>query len=255
MAITDYLRQILSKNDILAAGKIPGAVIVKKFGFNPLVGAAKTTVWDQGGLYPWTDTAEIFTISSDNAADDIAGVGARTATVFGVDDNYAEYSVSVELTGLTPVEIITNGWRANRIVVDTAGTSGFNVGKIHVGYGIVALGIPANILAIIRPTYNQTQMAVYTVPAGKVAFISDYYNNTGAGKDATIESYARPLGSVFQLKRIVSAFENNFYFPNRFPFYFEEKTDIEIRAISSAAGAPVSVGFDMLIIDKAKFLT
>ena len=78
-------------------------------------------------------------------------------------------------------------------------------------------------------------------------------NNTGSGKDATIESYIRPFGGVFNLKRIVSAFENNFYFPNRLPFYVDEKSDIEIRAISTAAGAPVSVGFDLILVDKTAF--
>ncbi len=33
MAVTDYLRSILSPYDLVAAGKVPGAKIVKKFGF------------------------------------------------------------------------------------------------------------------------------------------------------------------------------------------------------------------------------
>lgn len=238
----------------VASGNIPGIKIVKKFGFNPLVGAALETVWDGGGLYEYNESAQTITISSDDAEDTSIGpgTGAISATVFGVDIDYNEFEITVSLEGLNPVTVTTNALRVFKIKINTAGSTGANVGTIYVGFGAVALGIPADILAIIRPIFNQTQMALYTVPAGKVCFIGDYYNNTGEGKDATVESYARSFGGVFQLNRIVSSFENNFYYPNTFPFFFDEKTDIEIRALSAAAGAPVSTGFDMLIVDKDK---
>ena len=238
----------------VASGNVEGMKIVKKFGFNPLVGATSETVWDFGGLYIYPDTPQTITISSDDAKDTSIGpgVGAISVTVFGVDSNYDEFEITVDLEGLSPVTVSDDILRADRVIVKSAGSTGYNEGTIYVGYGAVALGIPASKLAIITPTFNQSQMAVYTVPAGKVCFLEDYYNNTGAGKDATVQSYARPFGEVFQLKRIVSSFENNFYYPNRMPFFFDEKTDVEIRALSAAAGAPVSAGFDMLIVDKDK---
>lgn len=236
----------------VASGNVAGVKYVKKFGFNQLVGSTPETIWDQGGLYQYASTPQAITISSSDTNDSNGDTGAMTATVFGLDENYDEFEKDVILNGQNAVAVLPNAIRVFRIIVKTAGTSGHNEGTIYVGYGAVALGIPANILAVIRPTFNQTQMAIYTVPAGCIAFLSDYYNNTGEGKDATVESFARPFGEVFQLKRIVSSFENNFYYPNTFPFFFDEKTDLEMRALSVAAGAPVSAGFDLMIVDKNK---
>ncbi|MCP4598974.1 MAG: hypothetical protein GY847_00260 [Proteobacteria bacterium] len=234
----------------IATGRLPYVKQVKKFGFNPDVGATRETVWDGGGLYPWNESAQALTISSDDPADTLLGTGARTATVIGLDSNYAEYSITVELSGTTPVDVVANGMRVSRVKVDTAGSGGANAGELYVGFGAVSSGVPASTLAIIRPGYNQTQMALYTVPAGKVVFLGDYYNNTGKGKDAVVETYIRKHGEVFQLKRIVSAYQNNFYFPNRMPFFLDERTDIEIRATSVGSGAPVSAGFDMYELDR-----
>jgi len=253
LRISSNLKQSFPFLYSVASGNVLGVKFIKKFGFNPLVGSTSETVWDQGGLYQYATSPQLITISSSDANDADGDTGATTATVFGLDENYNEFEKDVILDGQNAVNVLSNAIRVYRIIIRTAGSSGHNEGNIYVGYGTVSLGIPAIILAVIRPTFNQTQMALYTVPAGYVAFLSDYYNNTGEGKDATVSSFSRPFGEVFQLKRIVSSFENNFYYPNTFPFIFDEKTDIEMRALSVASGAPVSAGFDLMLVDKEKY--
>jgi len=53
-----------------------------KFGFNPDIDDALETIWAQGGLYSYLSSATTLYISSSSTADDAAGTGARTATVF-----------------------------------------------------------------------------------------------------------------------------------------------------------------------------
>ena len=69
----------------VARGQISFHESVHKFGFNSAVGTSLTTVWLQGGLYPYLSSASTLYISSSSTDDTAAGTGARTVTVSGLE--------------------------------------------------------------------------------------------------------------------------------------------------------------------------
>jgi hypothetical protein len=96
--------------------------------------------------------------------------------------------------------------------------------------------------AIIITGNNQTQMAIYTVPNGKVAYMTCYYAHVNPGTNLD-------PGYAPQLKHVVgqtSAGFQHFFTPN---LKFTEKTDIYITAQPVGKAADVSAGFDLIITD------
>ena len=94
-------------------------------------------------------------------------------------------------------------------------------------------------------------MAMYTVPADKVAIVGEFFANSGRSGEITVDSFVREPGGVFRIKRRIGLFESSFTIPNTFPFMNGPMEDIEIRATSSI-GTPVSAGFDVLLVDRNK---
>lgn len=232
----------------VARGQVAYHKDVFKFGNNPDVGASLETIWAQGGLYSYPPTASVMTVSSSSTNDASAGTGARTVTVSGLDADYNEISELVTLNGQTPVNTTKSYLRVNRMIVRSAGSGGGNAGVIYTGTGTVTSGVPANVYALINGIAgsNQTLMALWTVPAGYTAYLAQYdvSNGTSSNTPAVCKLIlaVRPFGEVFQSKDVKSLttgmhIEETFAVPQR----IEEKSDIEVRAISSS----VSVSFDI----------
>src|SRR6056300_304201 len=215
-----------------------------KFGFNPDVDDLLETVWAQGGLYSYLATASVLKVSSSSTADAAAGTGARTVTLSGLDANYSEISETVTLNGQTAVNTTNSYLRIFRMVVNSAGSGGQNAGVVYAGTGTVTSGVPANKYATIAIGDNQTLMAIWTVPANHTAYllqtdvtVATMLNN----KYCTASLVARPFGEVFQVKdRFVKA-ESQTTLTYSVPLKFEEKTDIEYRAIGDSAGADIAI--------------
>jgi hypothetical protein len=122
-------------------------------------------------------------------------------------------------------------------------------------------GVPdtnADIRAVVQPGNDQTEMAIYTVPAGKTAFMTGWYASTaGASRSSSyiIKLKARPTGGVFQLKHkmaiaddAISAYQHT-YNPHN---VFQAQTDIEMTAqmlVAAGTQANIIAGFDLILID------
>lgn len=224
-----------------------------KFGFNPDVDDALETVWAQGGLYSYLSAASVLTVSSSNANDTAAGTGARTVEIFGLDASYNEISETISLNGQTAVNTSQSYLRINRAIVRTAGSGGQNAGVIYAGTGTVTAGVPANIYTTIAAGDNQTLMALWTVPAGYTAYLHEVLVTVATvqnNKYCTATLVARPLGQVFQVKDKFVISEGSHDQSYNFPLKFDEKTDIEVRAIgdSLSADIAISAGLDILFI-------
>ena len=232
-----------------------------KFGFNPDIDNSLETVWAQGGLYSYLSTATTLYISSSSTDDDAAGTGARTATVSGLDANYDEVSVTVDLDGQNGVQLgsASNWIRVNRITVNTAGSGGQNAGVIYVGdEATPSSGVPSNKYATVAIGDNQTLMALWTVPRGYSAYL--YQTNvtaacTSSNKLLTCTIVARPQGGVFNVKDKFGIQVDGGAILHKydFPLKLTEKTDIEVRAISDSGtgNVEVSAGLDILYIENA----
>ena len=234
-------------------GQVGWHYAIFKFGFNPDVDNSLETVWAEGGVYSYIETATVLKVSSSSTNDTSAGTGARTVTLSGLDANYAEISETVTLNGQTAVNTTNSYLRIYRMCVKTAGTGGQNAGVIYAGTGTVTSGVPANKYATVAVGDNQSLMALWTVPADHTAYLlqKDITAATAQNnKYANVHLVARPFGEVFQTKD-KHVIDNGVLHQNySIPLKFEEKTDIEVRCIGDSAGAniAVSAGLDMLYI-------
>jgi len=224
-----------------------------KFGFNADVDDSLETVWAQGGLYSYLASASVLKVSSSSTADTSAGTGARTVELSGLDTNYDEISETVTLNGRTAVNTTNEFLRINRMVVRSAGTGGQNAGVIYAGTGTVTTGVPANKYATIAIGDNQTVMALWTVPRGYTAYLLQTditVATTQNNKYCTVHLVSRPNGEVFQIKDKFVKAESSVHQAYTIPLKFEEKTDIEVRAIGDSSGADIAIsaGLDFIYI-------
>jgi len=239
----------------VADGQIAGQSHNHKFGYNAAAGAADT-VWLQDGAYTWPAAAAVLDITSTNDTDDaVAGDGALTVTLEGLDADYAEISSTVTMTGQTAV--LTTGksfLRVNRMFVATSGVNGTNTGIIYASTGTQTTGTPTvatTIRATIGASLAQTQQAFYTVPAGKKAFIQTItYTSTHVTASCTFDFLIREAGSTVWLnKGRTLVLQNTHVVQPEVPQVFAAGTDIEIQGTASTATVPATAELDILLLD------
>jgi len=241
----------------IARGQIAWHNPLFKFGNNATVGNSLETIWAEGGLYSYLTAATVLKVSSSSTDDTSAGTGARTVQLYGLDGDYNEINELVTLNGQTAVNTTQSFLRINRMVVRSAGSGGANAGVIYAGTGTVTTGVPANVYASINGVAgsNQTLMALWTVPAGYTAYLLQYdvSNGTTSNTPAVCKLIlaVRPYGEVFQSKDVKSLttgmhVEETFSVPQK----ITEKSDIEVRAISSSASVTfdISAAFEIVYI-------
>ncbi len=139
----------------IALGLVEGAYSLRKFGHNSAVGTTLQTLWTGSGLYAYPAAATIMKVSSGDTDDTAAGTGAQSVQIYGLDADYKEIDETVILNGQTEVNTTLSYLRVYRMIVRTAGSSGWNEGKLYVGVGAVTTGVPATIYAEIDAMYNQ----------------------------------------------------------------------------------------------------
>jgi len=243
----------------IAQSKVTGTSFIHKFGaasdFD--VSDGFVTVWDgaeddetyEKMVYTYSTSADIDTLSSDDAGN------TQELEVQGLDANYDLIVQTKTLAGLAKVVLDTPLIRVFRLKnVNSSNITGHAFISVD---GTLTSGVPTpnNVRAIIHGENNQTEMAVFTVPAGKTGYMRDWYASTaGAKRDSshTIRIIARPFGQVFQLKHTANIDVNGTsYIKHDYtePEKFTEKTDIEIRVNTNQDIAGVAAGFDIVLVD------
>ena len=236
----------------VARNQIQGHKTLFKFGNNADINGTLETVWSTGGMYAYPAAAIQMKVSSGSADDDASGTGARTVLVSGLDANYNEISEVVELDGQTAVLTTNSFLRVFRAYVVTAGSGGTAAGNIYVGTGVVTAGVPATIYAEITLGANQTQMAVWTVPAGYTLYV--YGGTFTASSNNTTHTVLgqfvfRPFGGVFRNVADVTVASEAFRYDWEIPVPIPEKSDIEARAIAlNGSGFYVTAAFEGIYI-------
>ena len=238
----------------VSKGQIAGASSLYKFGYNPDINGTEETIWSQGGDVTWPTAAFTAFISSSSAADTSAGTGAQTVTIQGLDENYEVKSVTVNMNGQTQVQIgDASSWlRVNRAFVATAGTGGTAAGTLYIADSGATSGVPTGTIYASITDGNQTQMAVYTVPAGYTLYIDDLVFTAAisqANNYATVKFNTRDFGSnVFRTKFINVLQSNELVIDFEFPLAFSEKTDMECRAVTSNTNNQIGASFQGVLI-------
>lgn len=247
----------------IAKGEVTGASNVNKWGNAPDFDTAdgEVTVWDaaedgtawENMTYTFSTTAAIDSISSTDNTD------TEDITIVGLDANWAEVTQTVTLTGQTRAALSTSLIRVYR-AYNANGTE-FSGHVIIYENDTTTGGVPDDptlIRAVIDPSNQQTEMAVYTIPAGKTGYLlGGYCSTAGANKSSNyiIKFRARLFNKVFRTQQKVALSDSGSSFiPFTYPIpqSFAEKTDIIVTAEMTAGGgtgASVSAGFSIVLID------
>ena len=231
----------------VSQGEVNGKNTLYKYGYNGSVGTLEETIWTVGGNITWLTDASILSVTSDSGDDALGGTGARRIKIFGLDSNYSEITEDIDLNGLAPVNTNNSFLRVFRSFVFDSGTGGVNVGTI-------SIKDDNNVtLAEITETEGQTQMAVYTVPAGKKLYV-DNINftsaNTQGNRLTTIKLRTREEGTnTWRVKFINNLESGQFNADFKYPLVYNEKTDIECRGFNSSDTSLVSATFQGVLID------
>jgi len=236
----------------LAAGNYSGYSAVNKFGDNhDIDSGAEEDLWSAGGSYTgWLTSATLVEAVSASADDASAGTGARTIQIWGLDASYAEQTEVITLNGTTAVDSSSTYIRVFRARVLTAGSGGTAAGAITIrvdGAGATVAEIPLG--------YNQTEMAIYTVPAGKTAYIFGIFASGGDTLSRAfidVELKVRESGGVFCTKfDLQLASDGTAAFQRQFtvPIVAAAQSDIVMTAGTDQDNTHVSGSFDLVLVD------
>lgn len=218
----------------IAAGLLDGYSHINKFGYRTSFASTYQAIWDGTTAYPYIGTAGVATITSDDSDDTGAFI-----TVTGLDENYNDVTEDIEINGGTGAINFIRVFRA--IVKTPAPGQTTNVGKISVTVDGVAR-------AFIKDGAGQTLMSVYTVPAGKTAYLLKLKCSVDKQKDCVFRFVARPFGGAFNVKAQIGTFAMPVTYDYPVPLKFEEKTDMEVQAISgNTMGGGAT--FDLILVD------
>ena len=232
-------------------GDIDGVGYIEKFGYQADVpNGGIATVWDNTGLYDYLDTATTVTVTSDNPNDNPTGSGARQVEIQGLDQDYNLVLEPVDLGATSTTTFI----RVFRVRVCVSGSSNPNEGVISVtggGKTLAQIGKLAN----NADGHGQTNMCVYTVPAGKTAYLTQWTVSSGKQNADTVAKLMsrdtlHPDDGAWNAKDIAEIQASAFIKDYKVPMKFTEKTDIEVRAFSNS-GSSCSSSFNLILIDNA----
>ena len=247
-----YMTQQYSDDMLkIAAGIYPGISAVNKFGRNPDVASGvKEEIWDGSAAYVFPATALMTKMSQ--TTNQAAMVG-KTVEVQGLNSSWEAVTQTVTLNGSDTTTAVTLGTpliRANRMKVTTSVVTDQDI-RLHntaenQDYSLILAG------------FNQTQQAIYTVPLGKTAYVTNYWAAIIAGggnpTSCPIALWAKDNanGYAAQIKHSLGIdldYEAKFQHPFE-PYYpFPAQTDIFVTATPVAAAATVSAGFDLILVD------
>lgn len=237
-------------------GNISGMSSVNKFGRSTAITTGNTwEIWDGNMAYAYPTTA---TITHIRTAADTPAMDGLVVEVQGLNASWdltvQNATIDAATSTATEVELGTPLIRVFRMKVlsDVVTTNDIWVGAT----GVAA----ATAKAIIKTGNNQTLMAIYTVPNGKTAYMTNYYTtvNPGGGAPTTFNvrlwasdranSYAKQLKHIQGVSANVGAYGRMQHPFN--PYYkFTQKTDIFLTGSPTGASVDVSAGFDLILID------
>jgi hypothetical protein len=241
-------------------GQIEGFSVQDKFGANPIIEPATDPedIWEFGGVYNYdtAGTAPIQYISSSDAADN------QTISVLGLDIDGYEVAQEIVVNGQTNVVLPTPLWRVYRM--ENESDDGNDVQGILYCHTdpTPTNGVPldANVRAIINNGQNQTLMALYTIPRGKVGFL--YRGELGiqlSGGTSALADYARfhyesrRRGKVFKIKKAIDCIvggSSTYQDSRSFPDIIPDLTDIRLRVQEVSTDMGVWGAFDILLVDE-----
>jgi len=228
----------ITLGQLIAMGEIENATDINKFGFNPSVGAAFETVWDAGGTYSFLASPQLLTVTSQDETP--ANDNGVQVTLEGLDGNYEALSETVTLAGLGTATTQNTFLRIHRAYIANGQAPGDD---ILIEYNSVTY-------AQITYDYNQTLMAVYTVPAGYTAYLQNLRVGIGKQKEVITRLQVREFGGIFRTRALLSSFGAPIDKDWSIPEVYPEKTDLMVMATANAT-TDISASFEIILVENS----
>ncbi len=222
-----------ASNIPIASGAVTGHSHINKFGYSDNI-ASLSTIWDGSNIYAYSTSAGAVTVESSSSSDDGAVIEVQ-----GLDASYHLVTQDITIDGTGATNLIRI-FRA-RLKTPASGET--------TNIGIISVKIATDLRAKILAGNGQTLMAVYTVPAGKTAYLLNLTTSVNKATDVTYKLIAREIDDGgFQIKGQFGTFGTPLDHNYPIPLVFTEKTDIEVQA---AAGNACGGGatFDLILVD------
>lgn len=239
----------------LSRGKLRGMAAINKFGraADIDIGDGFVDIWEGNSLsvsntYTFSEVADIGSISSTNTAD------KSEILIEGLDGNWETQFVNVTLDGTTVVSFEPKLIRINEI--ENIGANLIGNAIVHVDGTTVTAGVPIarHMRGIVSAGSDQSEQAIYSVPANKNILITSVWGNivSNTASQAVINLQVRKFGAEFKTKHPagITSTGGTHIMHKWLPFpKYAEKSDIKIRANSSVDNSSVAVGFGIILID------
>jgi len=224
-----------------AIGFANDVISIDKFGRNSAVGTNLETVWDGSNIYEYITTAGTATVTSADPDDNPTGDGAQTVSIIGVDASYNTIAETIPLGGTGTLSF----FRVFRARVETAGISGTNEGVITVTVDSVSAAI---IEVIGNLGLGQTEMALYTIPAGYTGCMTQWeVGSNDSGSNLYFSLNSRNIDSGRLVWCIHDSKGTSRLKVFTVPLLFLEKTDIEIR-VNAGNNKLAAAGFNIILV-------
>lgn len=223
----------------ISAGALSGYTGINKFGYREIPASATVyySVTSQG-TYTFPTATDTATVTSSDAGDDNGG----TVLVSGLDGDYNQVEETITIGQSGTQQFL----RVHRARLVTANTGSTNSGNITVE-------VDGDTVAYIPAGYGQTLQCVYTVPAGKTAYIFQMDGGVDEKEKPVhfrIVTKDNTIANAAWNTRQFMVMESNYVSQKQaIPIRVTEKSDIVLEANSTAGQIEVSGGFELVIVD------
>ena len=226
----------------IANGQMLNTSHINKFGYTGAGVNGTATIWDGSGTsatYTYLTAPVTLKVVSDDNGDDGA-----TYLIEGLDGDYNPVSESITTDAGTGIGTGTQQFlRVFRARITSNG--GVNDGNVS-----IKKSDNTTLLAYIKADNGQTLMSIYTVPAGKTAYLFKLHGSVDkANVDVKFMFFETPLGGSRNIKHMSGTQGGNpidYDYP--VPLKFEEKSDLEMRITTSASCGAGGI-FDLILVD------
>lgn len=241
----------------VSRGKVPGHTVKIIPGHNPSQSIASGFVdIAEFGDLTYLTAGETMNVVSTSPSDAAGGIGLRTLTIEGVDDEGTHIEELVTLNGTSDVLTEKAYYRINDMHGEGGGSTGWNVGNITAkasGGGSTQAEMDAE--------ESHSQDSHYTVPLGFTLYIFTTELNCakqtgGNAPDVEFKYYARNRGAghawvQFFDKRLDAADNNELDVIFKFPLRCPERTDIRARADTDQNSTETRTRVNALLVDNS----
>ena len=218
------------------------------YGTTPATANLFRTVWENMATTEYVFPGSALTMQLvSTAAGDTA-----TITIVGLDANYNAITESLVLNGTTNVPTVNQYFRINNMFVSSGSTTNPTGVVTLTNSTVVYAQINTGVFNGTTSSLGQTQMAVFTVPAGYTFYGQRFgaYSSFN-GNSVNYTTYRAVTNSAAGVQKLIvqTPFNTTYEVHRHYPFAYAEKTDLRWQIASSAAvSAVVSINIGGVLI-------